>query len=59
MSLHNKLSRHGDRIQASAGQCWKGDEHLWECLLTDATTPTVNRAQRYLRIERLYRKGQK
>ncbi|XP_028391161.1 counting factor 60-like [Dendronephthya gigantea] len=50
------VARHGDRIQANAGQCWKGDEHLWDCLLTDAITPTINRDQHYLRVERLYRK---
>ena len=50
-------SRHGDRIQANAGKCWKGDTHTWDCLLTEAGTPTINRAQHYLRVERLYRKG--
>lgn len=50
------VTRHGDRIQANAGQCWKGDEHTWDCLLTEATTPTINRDQHYLRVERLYRK---
>ena len=50
------VTRHGDRIQANAGKCWKGDEHTWDCLLTEATTPTINRDQHYLRVERLYRK---
>lgn len=51
------LSRHGDRIQGSPGECWKGDTHTWDCLLADATTPTINRDQHYLRLERIYRKG--
>ena len=44
-------------MKATARQCWKGDTHIWDCLLTEASTPTINRDQHYLHVKRIYRKG--
>lgn len=48
--------RHGDRIMVDPTPCWKNDTAVWDCLLTEAVIPTINRDQHYLRVERLYRK---
>jgi hypothetical protein len=47
--------RHGDRMIASSGQCWVGDNALYNCTMVDSDIPNTIPRETRTGVPRLYR----